>query len=590
MSNLWDITNRISTKTKLELIEKIFNMWITIWNSSRQLKWIDKEWYIVDLFAGRGFYTDRGKKVPGSLLIFFNVIKKHFEKLKDNNVKLKLFAIEKNKSHYKILKEEVEKFLKENLFLKDITKYEIQSGDCNEKIEEILKKIKNSHKNPMFILVDPTGLQIKRKTMESIARVENPKDILFNYILEGVRRTSGVAAKFARGEGVTKKEIKTIQTLMEFLGNDIEVIKEVKPNDIEILQEYVKALFLDKKLHVVGYNVKYPDRNDELYFLLFASKKPKITKIVEDIYARQKQKIEGPSLFGLNGYKKTIFKAEPTKVLFIERKTLLYQTKVEYGNWTINHIIGCAHGCRFPCYAMMMAKRFGWIKNYEDWRKPRVASNAIEILKKELPKYRDKINFVHLSFMTDPFMYDFETEDLILEVKDLTLKIILFLNKQGIKVTTLTKGLYPDEILEMDLLQDNEYGITLVSLNNEFKKIFEPYSAPYEKRIESLYKLHKAGLKTWVSIEPYPTPNLDKTSPNIEALLEKIAFVNKIIFGKINYNIQSKHFKYGEEFYERITKKVIKFCNKYNIKYHIKFGTPYSVEKTKNIFDSNQNI
>jgi len=99
--------------------------------------------------------------------------------------------------------------------------------------------------------------------------------------------------------------------------------------------------------------------------------------------------------------------------------------------------------------------------------------------------------------MTDPFMYDFETEDLIPEVKDLTLKIILFLNKQGIKVTTLTKGLYPDEILEMDLLQDNEYGITLVSLNNEFKKIFEPYSAPYEKRIESLYKLYKAGLKTW---------------------------------------------------------------------------------------------
>ena len=85
-----------------------------------------------------------------------------------------------------------------------------------------------------------------------------------------------------------------------------------------------------------------------------------------------------------------------------------------------------------------------------------------------------------------------------------------------------------------NFLQDNEYGITLVSLNNEFKKIFEPYSAPYEKRIESLYKLHKAGLKTWVSIEPYPTPNLDKTSPNIEALLEKISFVN-IVFS-INGN------------------------------------------------------
>jgi hypothetical protein len=73
----------------------------------------------------------------------------------------------------------------------------------------------------------------------------------------------------------------------------------------------VSALFLGKNLYVIGYNVKYPDRNDELYILLFASKKPKITKIVEDIYARQKQKIQGDSLFGLNGYKKTTYKAEP---------------------------------------------------------------------------------------------------------------------------------------------------------------------------------------------------------------------------------------------------------------------------------------
>ncbi len=583
MSDLWDITNRISTKTKLELIEKIFNMWLTIWNAQ---EWVDKEWYIIDLFAGRGFYTDRDKKVSGSFLIFLKVIKEYCEKLKNNSIKLKLFAIEKNRNNYKDLKKEVEKFLEENLFLKSIIEYKIKLGDCNEKIEEVLQEIKNNYKNPVFIFIDPTGLQIKRKTMELIVRLKNPKDILFNYILEGVRRTSGVAAKFARGEGVSEKEIKTIQTLMEFLGDDVEVIKEIRPNDIEILQEYVNVLFLGRNLHVVGYNVKYPDRNDELYLLLFASKKPKITKIVEDIYARQKQKIEGPSLFGLNAYKEIIFKAKPSKVIYIKRKNLLYQTKVEYGNWTINHIIGCVHGCKFPCYAMMMAKRFGWIKDYTDWRKPRIASNAIDILKKEVPKYKDKINFVHLSFMTDPFMYDIETEDLIPEVKDLTLKIISFLNKNGIKVTTLTKGLYPNEILEMDFLQDNEYGITLVSLNSEFKKIFEPYSAPYEKRIESLYKLHKAGLKTWVSIEPYPTPNLDKSSPNIEALLEKIAFVNKIIFGKINYNIQSKHFENSVEFYKNMAEKVIKFCNKYNIQYHIKFGTPHSIEKTKDIFNS----
>ncbi len=256
-----------------------------------------------------------------------------------------------------------------------------------------------------------------------------------------------------------------------------------------------------------------------------------------------------------------------------KKKQLLYKTKVEYANWAVNHAVGCAHGCRFPCYAMMMAKRFGWVKDYEDWRHPRIVENAIEILKKEIPKYKHNIHFVHLSFMTDPFMYDFEAKEHIPEIKDLTLNIINLLNKNGIRVTTLTKGFYPEEILDRNFLKNNEYGITLVSLNDRFKERFEPYSAPYEKRIESLHKLHRAGLKTWVSIEPYPTPNLDETAKDIENLLTNVGFVDKIIFGKLNYNIQSRHFKNSAEFYQKIAKKVIDFCKDKNIQFHIKFGT-----------------
>ena len=80
----------------------------------------------------------------------------------------------------------------------------------------------------------------------------------------------------------------------------------------------------------------------------------------------------------------------------MKRKSLLYKTKVEYGNWTINHITGCMHGCNFPCYAMMMAKIFGWVKDYDDWRKPKLVTNAIELLEKEIPKYKNEIDFVHL--------------------------------------------------------------------------------------------------------------------------------------------------------------------------------------------------
>ena len=51
---------------------------------------------------------------------------------------------------------------------------------------------------------------------------------------------------------------------------------------------------------------------------------------------------------------------------YIQRKSLIYKTAVEYGDYTINHVFGCAHGCKYPCYAFLMAKRFGKVELYEN--------------------------------------------------------------------------------------------------------------------------------------------------------------------------------------------------------------------------------
>lgn len=37
----------------------------------------------------------------------------------------------------------------------------------------------------------------------------------------------------------------------------------------------------------------------------------------------------------------------------IIRKTMLYKTGVEYGDYTMNHVLGCAHGCKYPCYVFL---------------------------------------------------------------------------------------------------------------------------------------------------------------------------------------------------------------------------------------------
>lgn len=247
----------------------------------------------------------------------------------------------------------------------------------------------------------------------------------------------------------------------------------------------------------------------------------------------------------------------------IVRKTLLYKTDVEYGDYTINHVQGCSHGCLYPCYAFMMAKRFGKVRSYEEWIKPRIVSNAIVLLQREIPKYRDKINSVHLCFTTDPFMYEHH------DICDMSLKIISILNKEQIRCTALTKGVLPEDL--KDLSKINAYGITLISLKENFRKKYEPYSAEYEKRIASLKYLHENGCKTWVSIEPYPTPNIIKQ--DFMEILQAVGFVDKIIFGRLNYNPQVSAYKGYKEYYNELSDMVMDFCDSRQIECHIKKGT-----------------
>lgn len=248
---------------------------------------------------------------------------------------------------------------------------------------------------------------------------------------------------------------------------------------------------------------------------------------------------------------------------YIQRKSLLYKTGVEYGDYTVNHVQGCAHGCRYPCYAMLMAKRFGKIKSYEEWCEPKLVENAIEILQKEIPKIKNRIKSVQLCFTTDPFMYGFP------EVTDLSLKIIQLLNNAGIKCTVLTKGILPEQL--KDLSTENEYGITLISLDEDFRSKMEPNAATYAERIRALRKLHEAGCKTWVSIEPYPTPNI--IEQEYDKILKEISFVDKIIFGRLNYNKDVTSYKKHKEFFNALARQTMDFCDKRGIKYHIKNGT-----------------
>lgn len=245
------------------------------------------------------------------------------------------------------------------------------------------------------------------------------------------------------------------------------------------------------------------------------------------------------------------------------RKTLIYKTGVEYGDYTLNHIQGCSHGCKYPCYAYLMAKRFGKVKNYDDWISPQIVDNTMQLLEKELPRLKHKIKILHLCFTTDPFMYGHK------DICDLSIQVIKKINSYNLPCSVLTKGILPKELSQFS--KKNEYGITAVSLEQNFIEQYEPGAAPIKDRIDSLRYLSEKGYKTWVSIEPYPTPNI--IEQNIIDLLNSISFVDNIIFGRLHYNKIVSSYPHYKDFYNQCAEQVIEFCKNQNIKYHIKNKT-----------------
>ena len=151
----------------------------------------------------------------------------------------------------------------------------------------------------------------------------------------------------------------------------------------------------------------------------------------------------------------------------------------------------------------------------------------------------------------------------------MSLAAIKKLNVAGIRCTVLTKGLLPIEL--STLSPENEYGITLISLDEDFRKRVEPGAASYADRIASLKTLHDRGCRTWVSIEPYPTPNL--IQQDLLTILDAVSFTNRIIFGRTNYSKEISAYKNHKAFYINQTDIVVRFCREHGISYHIKDGT-----------------
>ena len=250
----------------------------------------------------------------------------------------------------------------------------------------------------------------------------------------------------------------------------------------------------------------------------------------------------------------------------VERKSLLNRSAL--GFLCVNHVQGCSHGCRYPCYAFQMARSYGRTSGYEDWLRPKLVSNAAELLAKELARLKKRVasgredlpDRVHFCLTTDPFMYGHP------EIARSSLELMAMVNAEGIPVSVLTKGLLPEALADRrSFPQDNSYGISLVSLSEDFRRKWEPGAAPYAERVAALRLLAGAGRTTYVHMEPYPTPNI--LGQDLGAILEAAGFVDSIYFGGWNYSPLAGEFPGRGGFYAAAAEQVRRFCSERGMGY-----------------------
>ena len=179
---------------------------------------------------------------------------------------------------------------------------------------------------------------------------------------------------------------------------------------------------------------------------------------------------------------------------------------------SINITRGCMHSCVY-CYARGFpdAPPKGEVYIY---------SNVLSLLEHELQRKKRLPQWVSFSTASDAFQA-------INEVLDLTFKIMNLLLEMGIGISFLTKGYIPREFIHLFKKKPSlvRARIGIVSLNEEYWRVFEPRTAHPQKRLKNIRNLIDAGIDVGVRIDPIiPFYSFNEKFPHesIEHLIKRL--------------------------------------------------------------------
>lgn len=192
----------------------------------------------------------------------------------------------------------------------------------------------------------------------------------------------------------------------------------------------------------------------------------------------------------------------------VECKSVL--NKSSLFEYSLNCYTGCAHGCVY-CYARYM-QRFHF--HPEPWgRFVDVKVNAPQVLRNQLRRARP--GTVFMSSACDGW------QPLEAQYK-LTRECCRLLVGHGFTVHALTKSALIMRDFDVLAGSDSKVAVTITSLDEELRKLWEPGASPVEERLKVLSEAKKAGLRTGSMLGPL-LPFLSDSEEEIRAIMNKLA-------------------------------------------------------------------
>ena len=296
--------DRPQTAKKLSILRKYFGVWLTIWSGDKCRSWVAKRWYVLDLFAGTGeSYGAEGGTISGSPLVFLELIEANASRLRDNGIAITLMLREQDGPSCQALEGRVNAYMESHPGIADLVDIDVRCEDCNVAATQFASSAKVTSNTPAFLFVDPFGLAIQRAAVDALVSLPWAIDVLFNYMLDGIRRVFGAAS------GSSTWAHADAAKLAEYFGKDI-VINSMA--QIEDPKTYARAAFGAHGLRTVAFYMRWPSKEAVQYVLLFACKNPRVVDIMREIYAKEMSDQYGQgSLFGLEEHLTHIEIIEP---------------------------------------------------------------------------------------------------------------------------------------------------------------------------------------------------------------------------------------------------------------------------------------